>query len=199
MNGKKLIAYMNNKGWRISELNIVYLEDANADTWQPVQKQEQPDAWNDVRVLVTSEGEVLMSAQATVEPGRYYTENPMNKHGAFRIANDIQFLRSWTIGSHKKQLALVQCRPVIGYRDGNQDYIRPGDYLDEGIFGINQHTTGDDSSALVPEKVGKWSAGCLVGRYASTHYNVFMPALKKTGKSQFDTAIVPSNKFANFS
>lgn len=199
VNGRKLIAYMESKGWRVSPLNIVYLEDANADTWQPVQKQEQPDAWNDVRILVRNDGEVIMSAQATVEPGRYYTEHRMNDKGAFRIASDVQFTNAWTIGSHKKQLALVQCLPVRGYRDNNEDYIRPGDPVDEGIFGINQHTTGDNSSAPVPEKIGKWSAGCLVGRYASTHYNVFMPELRKTRKAQFDTCIIPGDKFANFS
>jgi len=194
--GRQLIAYMRSKKWRVSPLNIVYIEDANADTWQPV--SEQPDKWNDVRVLVTDDGKVIMSAEATVEPGRYYTENRMNDKGAFRIANDIQFTNAWTIGAHKSQLALVQCRPVKGYRDANEDYIRPGDKLDEGIFGINQHTTGNDSSSPAPALVGKWSAGCLVGRWASTHYRVFMPALRATNESQFDTAVIPGDKLQKF-
>lgn len=197
--GKRLIAYMRSKKWRVSPLNIVYIEDANADTWQPVLGREQPDKWNDVRVLVTDTGKVIMSAEATVEPGRYYTENRMNDKGAFRIASDVQFLDAWTFGTHLGyQFALVQCRPVKGFRDNNEDYIRPGDVLDEGIFGINQHTTGGNAEAPAPALVGKWSAGCLVGRWASTHYRVFMPALKATGESQFDTAIVPGDKLQKF-
>jgi hypothetical protein len=34
--GKKIIEYMRSKNYRILALNIVYLEDVNADTWEPV-------------------------------------------------------------------------------------------------------------------------------------------------------------------
>lgn len=194
--GQKLIAYMRSKNWRVSAINIVYIEDADADSWQP--KPEQPDKWNDVRVLIRDNGDIIMSAQATCEPGRYYTENRMNDKGAFRIANDIQFTNAWTFGSHYRQMALVQCKPVKGYRDGNEDYVRPGDVLDEGLFGINQHTTGDNQYAPAPEFVGKWSAGCLVGKHASTHYNVFIPTLRGSGHSTFDTTIVTGEQLKQF-
>src|SRR5690242_4853640 len=88
--GLKLIRYMKSKDWRIRALNIVYLEDANADTWEPV--QGRLDEWDDVRILVKDTGEILLSCEATCEPGAYYTYNRMNPKGAFRIANDIQFL-----------------------------------------------------------------------------------------------------------
>lgn len=178
----------------MSAINIVYLEDVDANTWQP-HPREQPDHWNDARILVRNNGEIIMSAEATCEPGRWYTENRMNNKGAFRIASDKQFKNAWTIGSHFKQYALVQCAPVAGYRDDNEDYIRPGDVLDEGIFGINQHTTGDTQYAPAPANIGRWSAGCLVGRWASTHYNVFMPTIKGSGRSTFDTAIIPGDVF----
>lgn len=194
--GKKLISYMVNKGWRVSAINIVYIEDADADTWEP--KPNQPDEWNDVRVLIRNTGEIIMTATATCEPGRWYTENRMNDKGAFRIASDRQFQDAWTFGSHHKQLALVQCKPVLGFRDHNEDYVRPGDVLDEGIFGINQHTTGDNQYAPAPHKIGRWSAGCLVGKHASTHFNLFIPTLRNSGRSTFDTAIVPGDKLHEF-
>ncbi len=84
--GRKMIRYMKSKGWRIRPLNIVYLEDANADTWQPT--QGKLDEWDDVRIVISDIGEVLLSCEATCEPGAYYTYNRMNQKGAFRIAID---------------------------------------------------------------------------------------------------------------
>lgn len=195
--GRKLIKYMETKGWKISPLNIVYLEDANADTWEPL--PGTLDAWDDVRIVVSDKGEILLSCEATCEPGEYYTHNRLNPNGAFRIQNDVQFLGAWEIGKHHNQLALVQCGKLAGWRDNNEDGIRTGDRLFEGCdFGVNQHTTGDSANALAPNKIGRWSAGCLVGRYASTHYNTFMPLCQKMGVTKFDTAIVPGDKFALF-
>lgn len=193
--GKKLIRYMKSKQWRIRAINIVYLEDANADTWEPV--QGKLNEWDDVRILIRDSGEILMSAEATCEPGAPYTYNPMNPKGAFRIECDTQFLEAWRFGYHHNQAALVQCANITGFRDANKDGIRTGDLKVVGPdFAVNQHTTGDDADTAVPDKIGKWSAGCLVGRYASTHYNKFLPILRGSGHTRFDTAIVPGDKFA---
>ncbi|WP_157816403.1 hypothetical protein [Nostoc flagelliforme] len=195
--GLKLIKYMQSKGWRIRPLNIVYLEDANADTWEP--SQGLLDVWDDVRIVVTDKGEVLLSCEATCEPGLYYTQNRLNPNGAFCIKSDEQFQDAWQIGYHKHQLALVQCANLTGLRDGNEDGLRTGDRQFTGNdFGVNQHTTGDSADAVAPDKVGRWSAGCLVGRYASTHYGKFMPLVKLMNLAKFDTAIIPGDKFAQF-
>jgi hypothetical protein len=195
--GCKLICYMKSKGWRIRPLNIVYLEDANADTWEPT--PGYLDAWDDVRIVVSDVGEVLLSCEATCEPGAYYTYNRINPRGAFRIMNDIQFLDTWEFGYHNRQLALVQCGLITGFRDDNQDGIRPGDRQFQGDnFGINQHTTGDSPNVPAPHKIGLWSAGCLVGRWAKTHYNVFLPLCRQMGVNKFDTAIIPGDKFFNW-
>lgn len=195
--GRKMIRYMKSKQWRIHPLNIVYLEDANADTWQPT--QGKLDDWNDVRIVISDKGEVLLSCEATCEPGSYYTYNPMNSGGAFRIANDIQFRDAWEFGYHYNQEALVQCGTIIGFRDGNEDGTRVSDAKVEGDdFCVNQHTTGDALDASAPVKIGRWSAGCLVGRYASTHYGKFLPLCRKMGLSKFDTVVIPSDRFAKF-
>ena len=192
--GLKLIRYMKSKEWRIRPLNIVYLEDANADTWQPT--QGKLDEWDDVRIVVSDKGEILLSCEATCECGAYYTYNRMNQGGAFRIDNDVQFLDAWKFGYHYKQLALVQCGKITGTRDNNEDGIRPGDPKVQGDdFCVNQHTTGDSPNAPAPDKVGLWSAGCMVGRWAKTHYNVFLPLCRQMGVDKFDTAIIPGDKF----
>ena len=195
--GRKMIRYMKSKEWRIHPLNIVYLEDANADTWQPT--QGKLDDWDDVRIVISDKGEILLSCEATCEPGSYYTYNPINAGGAFRIANDIQFRDAWEFGYHHNQEALVQCGTIIGFRDGNEDGTRVGDAKVEGDdFCVNQHTTGDSSDASAPDKIGRWSAGCLVGRHASTHYGKFLPLCRKMGLSKFDTVVIPSDRFAKF-
>lgn len=195
--GSKMIRYMKSKNWRIMPLNIVYLEDANADTWEPV--KGRLDAWDDVRIIVSDKGVVLMSAEATCEPGAYYTYQPMNPRGAFRIQNDVQFLEAWRFGYHHRQEALVQCSPITGFRDANKDGVRTGDLKVCGPdFGVNQHTCGDSEDAAPPDKVGRWSAGCLVGRWSKTHYLKFLPLVRSLNLKAYDTAIIPGDKFAQF-
>lgn len=192
--GKKLISYMKSKGWRVRAINIVYLEDASADTWEP--SKGELDAWDDVRILIRDTGEIIMSAEATVEPGLYYTQNRLVDEGVFRIDNGKQFKDAWVLGAHKNQYpCLIQAQAITGTRDGNEDGVRTGDEHVEGVFAINQHTTGNDASAEPPSKIGRWSAGCLVGRYAITHYRLFMPTLIGSGMRTFDTAIIAGDDF----
>jgi hypothetical protein len=186
--GKKVIRYMQSKGYRVLSLNIVYLEDVkNPDTWEP--STGALNTWDDVRCVIRNNGEILMSAEASTEPGKYYTENPMNSNGAFRIAFG-NYQDAWKIGKHHEQLALVQCGTLKGYRDLNKDGKRTDDKIYEGDdFGVNQHTTNN-----APELVGQWSAGCLVGRYPETHAK-FMEICKNMGREKFDTTVIAADDF----
>lgn len=191
--GKKLLAYMKAQGYRIWAINIVYLEDASADTWEPV--KGQLDRWDDVRILVRNTGEVLLSCEATTEPGAKYTYSPLNPKGAFRIAFG-QHQDAWCLGDHKGQFSLVQCGNLKGHRDLNKDGARTGDPVDIGShFGVNQHTTGRPGSNSAPTSIGGWSAGCLVGRYSATHYDKFMSVLKGSGRTKFDTTVIAGDVF----
>ncbi|BAZ39399.1 hypothetical protein NIES4101_53520 [Calothrix sp. NIES-4101] len=156
------------------ELNIVYVEgiDANGNP-----NADRIDEWNDLRTVIAFEGgkPVIKGAwAATTEPGRYYTQNPLNSQGAFRIA--FGQYRSWVVGSHRgNHEALVQAAPVRGYRDRNKDGERQGDPVTSGNFGINQHWGGDQGN------VGRWSAGCLVGQTRAGHRE-FMAMIKKDSR-----------------
>lgn len=195
--GRKLIRYFKSKQWRIKAYNIVYLEDIDIETWLPV--PGALDAWDDARVVVSSDGEVVLNCEATCEPGAFYTHRPMNSKGAFRIKSDIQFLDAWEIGIHKRQQpCLIQCGKVEGFRDANRDGLRTQDQLVSGLYGINHHTCGNSHISPAPDEVGPWSAGCLVGRYPSTHYLKFMPLVQRMKGPTFDTAIIPGDKFAQF-
>jgi len=193
--------YYSENGWRTQPYTITYIEDADADTWEA--KTDKPDAWNDVRVLwIPAEDKIVMSATATSEPGIKMVENPMNSAGAFRIQLDKLFKECWEIDRHitkySNQEALVQCDDISGFRDFNKDFKRTGDKLYTGLFCVDQHTTADNAEGDAPITVGGWSAGCLVGCYPSTHYNIFMPHCKGSGQKKFDTVVLDGTKFWNW-
>jgi hypothetical protein len=181
--GLSILKHMQTLKHRIKAHNIIYIEGVDPDTF--VENSDVPDLWNDVRCVIRDDGEILLCAIATTEPGRFFTENPMNPGGAARIAFG-QYLDAWTFGSHgrSRQDALVQCGEIKVCRDLNQDYRRTGDRVDCGDdFGVNQHTTVNS-----PNTIGQWSAGCLVGRYPQTHAK-FMDLCRTSGYKTFDTTI----------
>jgi hypothetical protein len=189
--GKKAIKYMESKGYKVRALNIVYFEGLDADDMKTV-NDDRLDYWNDVRAVIRNNGDVLMSCSATTEPGRYYRLNRMNPGGAAQLAFG-QYLDAWEIGDHKGQDALVQCGTLKVYRDDNEDGIRTGDAVDAGNdFGINQHTTSN-----APDTIGLWGAGCLVGKYPSTHAK-FMEICRSIGLATFDTTLIAASDFAKF-
>jgi hypothetical protein len=120
---------------------------------------------------------ILFNVLATTEPGRFYTENPLNPEGAARIA--FGQYKSWRVGIHKAHTptgheALVQVAPLSVHRDLNKDGSRTGDKIDAGSgFAINQHS-GHNADA---NNIGRASAGCLVGRSDAEHKD-FMKLVK---------------------
>jgi hypothetical protein len=194
--GKKAIRYMVAKGYKVRALNIIYFEGLNATDW--TENKDRIDEWNDIRAVVGNDGTVYMSATATTEPGWYYRQNRMNPAGAAQIAFG-QYLDCWRFGKHFAQDALVQCSVITVFRDNNEDGSRQGDKVYSGdYFAVNQHTTGNDAGAGSPTTVGRWSAGCLVGKVASTHYNIFLPLCRAMGLKTFDTTVVDGSDFSRF-
>lgn len=96
---------------------------------------------------------------ATTDPGLSNIKKPLSRKGcAILVPN--QYRGCWTIGYHKgKYEALVQTKPVKVYRDGNKDDIYDFNpkTIDNGLFGINIHKAGSNSTI-----VDGWSAGCQV-------------------------------------
>ena len=187
--GRKAIAYMKARGYKIRALNIVYFEGINCDL--ETINSDRIDGWNDVRAIVSDKGDVLLACAATTEPGWYYRNNPLNDNGAAQLAFG-QYLDCWQIGDHRGQDALVQCGDLRVFRDKNEDGSRKGDPIFVGCdFGLNQHTTKN-----APDEVGRWSAGCLVGQYPETHNNKFMQICRAMGLDTFDTTLVDGSDFA---
>ena len=95
----------------------------------------------------------------TTLPGKKAMEHPMQVKGT-AILKEGQYRGAWKIGYHKgKYKALCQAKPVPVYRDVNKDDkfdLNPIS-IDRGIFGINIHKAGDNSTL-----VDGWSYGCQV-------------------------------------
>ena len=95
----------------------------------------------------------------TTLPGKKAMKHPMQVKGT-AILKEGQYRGAWKIGYHKgKYKALCQAKPVPVYRDGNKDDkfdLNPIS-IDRGIFGINIHKAGDNSTL-----VDGWSYGCQV-------------------------------------
>ena len=96
---------------------------------------------------------------ATTDPGLSSIINPISSKGCAILAPG-QYRSCWKLGYHKgKYEAIVQYKPVKVYRDNNKDKVYDFDSktIEEGIFGINIHKAGDNSTI-----VNGWSAGCQV-------------------------------------
>jgi hypothetical protein len=192
-----VVAAMERKGYQVDrgpgELNIVYVEGMNSDG---TPNADEANKWNDLRLLIRFEGgapKIVGEWAATTEPGRYYTDHPVNPLGAARI--EFGQYKAWQVGiHHESHEALVQTGgEVTVCRDLNKDGQRTGDKRQTGEFGINQHWGYD-----LPE-VEKASAGCLVGQSKDGHRQ-FMALVKSDPRYQanrkhvFAAAVLPESE-----
>jgi hypothetical protein len=95
--------------------------------------------------------------QATTDPGTKGILETKNKSGIARLVEG-QYRGSHTIRLHQgKYEALGQAKNVKVYRDANRDMKYDENKIEEGVFGINIHHAGADSTF-----VNDWSMGCQV-------------------------------------
>jgi hypothetical protein len=173
-------------------LNIVYVEDMDTSGNRI---PDVPNTFDSVRMLVrvtaSAPPKVIGIWEATTQPGRYWTEHPMNAGGAARIA--FGQYASWIVGRYHDQEALIQSAPITIYRDPRRLYKRYGPTF-SGMFGIHQHwgynyPRGD---------LGRSSAGCLVGRTTEGHV-AFMRLVKSDVRYRenhgfrFPTVVMPAS------
>jgi hypothetical protein len=114
--------------------------------------------------------------KCTTDPGRLGVIKFRNKEGVARLVEG-QYRGSYTIGLHQgKYEALTQMKPVRVYRDNNRDMKYDESRIKSGIFGINIHKAGEDST-----NVENWSEGCQVFK-KSADFDSFMAIVKKSAK-----------------
>ena len=110
---------------------------------------------------------------ATTDPGKKGVQQYHNAAGVARLVEG-QYRGSHTLGLHQgKYEALKQQKPVKVYRDANRDLVFEESKVQEGIFGINIHKAGADSTY-----VENWSEGCQVFK-KSADFEAFMAICRK--------------------
>jgi hypothetical protein len=150
----RIVKYMQLRNYWIARLpgflNIVYVEGANADG-KP--NADEFNKFNDRRIVIGIENgtpTIKMNVLATTEPGKFFTDNPMNPSGAARIA--FGQYKAWRVGIHRasapsRHEALVQVGELSVHRDLNKDGKRTSDRIDVGSgFAINQQWTPTTAS-----------------------------------------------------
>jgi flagellar hook-associated protein FlgK len=112
----------------------------------------------------------------TTDPGTKGVKEFHNAAGVARLVEG-QYRGSHTLGLHQgKYEALKQAKPVKVYRDANKDMTYDESKIQEGIFGINIHKAGVDSTF-----VENWSEGCQVFKRAAD-FEEFMTICRKAAK-----------------
>jgi hypothetical protein len=111
---------------------------------------------------------------ATTDPGKKGVMEYHNAAGVARLVEG-QYRGSHGIGLHQgKYEALKQAKPVKVYRDANKDLVYDENKIAEGVFGINIHKAGADSTY-----VENWSEGCQVFKKAAD-FESFMSIIRKS-------------------
>ncbi len=98
-----------------------------------------------------------------------------NKAGVARLVEG-QYIDSHIMRLHAgKYEALGQNKAVKVFRDPNKDMVYDESKIQEGVFGINIHKAGADSTY-----VENWSEGCQVFKRSdlSREYNVSWGTIK---------------------
>jgi hypothetical protein len=112
----------------------------------------------------------------TTDPGTKGVKEFHNAAGVARLVEG-QYRGSHTLGLHQgKYEALKQQKPVKVYRDANKDMTYDESKIQEGIFGINIHKAGVDSTY-----VENWSEGCQVFKRAAD-FEHFMELCRSSAK-----------------
>ena len=155
-------------------LNIVGVR--NSDTGQKV-----TNSFDDRLTLsYKANGEwVYKEWMNTTDPGKKGVMEYHNAAGVARLVEG-QYIDSHMLGKHQgKYEALKQARPVKVYRDPNRDMTYDETKIQEGIFGINIHKAGADSTY-----VENWSEGCQVFKRAAD-FEEFMAIIRKAATAGF--------------
>ena len=187
-----LVNYTRSQNWEVRtgerRYNIFYVQGMFPSG---IKNDNKPNQFNDSRFLVevNPTPQLVGAWEASIEPGKHYTHQPMNAKGAAQIQVPGHY-KAWRIGKHKgREIALVQVAPVNIIRDFNRNSkVDKGDKKEYSIIGANQHSGSDQKF------VDNASAGCPVGRTSKGHQE-FMSYLHKDVDFQANNNFIFSTSF----
>jgi hypothetical protein len=167
--------------WSNNQINIVGVR--NSDTGKAV-----TNAFDDRITVSRLDAGVWKYYEwpATTDPGRKGVLEYHNPNGVARLVPG-QYVDSHGLGLHQgKYQALKQFKNVKVYRDPNKDLVYDETKIQEGVFGINIHKAGVDSTL-----VENWSEGCQVFKTAA-HFEAFMELARNSGQKAFTYTLIES-------
>jgi len=140
--------------------------------------ESNPDMWNDL--IVINIGNKIIVCNATTDPGKYYTENPLHEGGAAHLINGY-YSEIWVNGLHRgKYDALVQRgKKIKVWRDKNKNYKNDDNNEYIKLSGINLHHGNSKKT------IERASAGCQVIRLKKIFFDI-IENIKQTGQRAFD-------------
>lgn len=188
----KIKAVIDAKGYKWFEgdyvLNIVGVR--NSDTGTKV-----TNAFDDkITLSYMAEGKwVYKEWMNTTDPGTKGVKEYHNAAGVARLVPG-QYINSHFLGKHQgKYEALKQGGKVKVYRDANRDMNYDEKVIQEGVFGINIHKAGANSTY-----VENWSEGCQVFKRAAD-FEEFMEIVRASvakGNTKFTYTLIESKDIA---
>jgi hypothetical protein len=167
---KQAMKLKNYKFFESGDYNLNIIGIRNSDTGNKV-----TNVFDDLLTVSYKIGDVwhFKKWAATTDPGTKGVKEFHNAQGVARLVPG-QYRGSHAIGLHQgKYEALKQAKPVKVYRDANKDMTYDTKLITEGIYGINIHKAGADSTY-----VENWSEGCQVFK-KSADFDEFMALVKK--------------------
>jgi hypothetical protein len=167
---KQAMKVKNYKFFESGDYNLNIIGIRNSDTGSKV-----TNVFDDLLTVSYKIGDVwhFKKWAATTDPGTKGVKEFHNAQGVARLVPG-QYRGSHAIGLHQgKYEALKQAKPVKVYRDANKDMTYDTKLITEGIYGINIHKAGADSTY-----VENWSEGCQVFK-KSADFDSFMAIVKK--------------------
>jgi hypothetical protein len=167
---KQAMKVKNYKFFESGDYNLNIIGIRNSDTGNKV-----TNVFDDLLTVSYKIGDVwhFKKWAATTDPGTKGVKEFHNAQGVARLVPG-QYRGSHAIGLHQgKYFALKQAKPVKVYRDANKDMTYDTKLITEGIYGINIHKAGADSTY-----VENWSEGCQVFK-KSADFDEFMALVKK--------------------
>lgn len=167
---KQAMKVKNYKFFESGDYNLNIVGIRNSDTGNKV-----TNVFDDLLTVSYKIGDVwhFKKWAATTDPGTKGVKEFHNAQGVARLVPG-QYRGSHAIGLHQgKYEALKQAKPVKVYRDANKDMTYDTKLITEGIYGINIHKAGADSTY-----VENWSEGCQVFK-KSADFDEFMALVKK--------------------
>jgi hypothetical protein len=167
---KQAMKVKNYKFFESGDYNLNIIGIRNSDTGSKV-----TNVFDDLLTVSYKIGDVwhFKKWAATTDPGTKGVKEFHNAQGVARLVPG-QYRGRHAIGLHQgKYEALKQAKPVKVYRDANKDMTYDTKLITEGIYGINIHKAGADSTY-----VENWSEGCQVFK-KSADFDEFMALVKK--------------------